>query len=56
MSAMATLPLRPDGWTVNDLERRRAYADADELVITTQIHDAAERALSYELIAKAYAA
>ena len=40
----------------DDLERRRTYADADELVITTQIHDAAERALSYELIAKAYAA
>jgi luciferase family oxidoreductase group 1 len=39
-----------------DLERRRVYADADELVITTQVHDAAERRLSYELIAKAYAA
>jgi len=39
-----------------DLERRRLYADADELVITTQVHDPAERRLSYELIAKAYAA
>jgi len=39
-----------------DLERRRTYADADELIITTQVHDAAERELSYELIAKAYAA
>jgi luciferase family oxidoreductase group 1 len=38
-----------------DLERRRTEADADELIITTQIHDAAERQLSYELIAKAYA-
>ena len=39
-----------------DLERRRTYADADELVITTQVHDLAERVLSYELLAKAYAA
>jgi luciferase family oxidoreductase group 1 len=39
-----------------DLERRRTEADADELIITTQIHDAAERQLSYELIAKAYGA
>ena len=39
----------------DDLERRRTYADADELVITTQVHDPAERALSYELLAKAYA-
>ena len=39
----------------DDLERRRVHADADELVITTQIHDIAERVLSYELIAKAYA-
>ena len=38
-----------------DLERRRTYAVADELMITTQVHDPAERALSYELIAKAYA-
>ena len=38
-----------------DLERRRTHADADELIITTQIHDPAERRLSYELIAKAYA-
>jgi luciferase family oxidoreductase group 1 len=40
----------------DDLERRRTYAGADELVITTQVHDVAERALSYELIAKAYRA
>jgi luciferase family oxidoreductase group 1 len=40
----------------DDLERRRMEADADELVITTQVHDPAERRLSYELIAKAYAA
>jgi alkanesulfonate monooxygenase SsuD/methylene tetrahydromethanopterin reductase-like flavin-dependent oxidoreductase (luciferase family) len=39
-----------------DLERRRTYAGADELVITTQVHDLAERALSYELVAKAYSA
>ena len=39
-----------------DLERRRTYAGADELVITTQVHDLAERVLSYELLAKAYAA
>ncbi len=38
----------------DDLERRRTYAGADELVITTQVHDVAERALSYELLAKAY--
>ena len=38
-----------------DLERRRLEADADELIITTQVHDPAERRLSYELIAKAYA-
>ena len=38
----------------DDLERRRTEAGADELVITTQIHDPAERRLSYELIAKAY--
>jgi luciferase family oxidoreductase group 1 len=38
-----------------DLERRRTEADADELIITTQVHDLAERRLSYELIAKAYA-
>ncbi len=40
----------------DDLERRRTYAGADELVITTQVHDPAERRLSYELIAKAYGA
>ena len=39
----------------DDLERRRREADADELVITTQVHDPAERRLSYELVAKAYA-
>ncbi|HEU5045196.1 MAG TPA: LLM class flavin-dependent oxidoreductase [Nocardioidaceae bacterium] len=40
----------------DDLERRRREADADELIITTQVHDPAERRLSYELIAKAYTA
>ena len=39
----------------DDLERRRLEADADELIITTQVHDPAERRLSYELVAKAYA-
>ncbi len=39
----------------DDLERRRVHADADELVVTTAIHDIAERVLSYELLAKAYA-
>jgi len=39
----------------DDVERRRREADADELIITTQVHDPAERRLSYELIAKAYA-
>jgi luciferase family oxidoreductase group 1 len=37
-----------------DLERRRVEAGADELIVTTQVHDAAERRLSYELLAKAY--
>jgi alkanesulfonate monooxygenase SsuD/methylene tetrahydromethanopterin reductase-like flavin-dependent oxidoreductase (luciferase family) len=37
-----------------DLERRRREADADELIVTTQVHDPAERRLSYELLAKAY--
>ena len=39
----------------DDLERRRTYAGADELVITTQVHDLAERVLSYELLAKSFA-
>jgi luciferase family oxidoreductase group 1 len=39
-----------------DLERRRREADADELIVTTQVHDPAERRLSYDLLAKAYAA
>lgn len=39
----------------DDLERRRLEADADELIITTQVHDPAERQLSYELVARAYA-
>ena len=39
----------------DELERRRLEAGADELVITTQTHDPAERRLSYELVAKAYA-
>jgi alkanesulfonate monooxygenase SsuD/methylene tetrahydromethanopterin reductase-like flavin-dependent oxidoreductase (luciferase family) len=38
-----------------DLERRRLEADADELIVTTQIHDVTERVASYELLAKAYA-
>lgn len=39
----------------DDLERRRKEADADELVIATQIHDPRERERSYELVARAYA-
>ena len=39
----------------DDLERRRKEADADELVIATQIHDPDERVRSYELVAQAYA-
>jgi alkanesulfonate monooxygenase SsuD/methylene tetrahydromethanopterin reductase-like flavin-dependent oxidoreductase (luciferase family) len=39
----------------DDLERRRKAADADELIITTQVHDPSERRRSYELISKAYA-
>ena len=38
----------------DDLERRRRDAGADELVITTQVHDPAERRRSYELVADAY--
>jgi luciferase family oxidoreductase group 1 len=38
----------------DDLERRRTYAGADELIVTTQVHDLEERKLSYELLAKAY--
>jgi len=38
----------------DDLERRRTYAGADELIVTTQVHDVEERKLSYELLAKAY--
>lgn len=38
----------------DDLERRRLEADADELIVTTQVHDPAERRLSYELLASAY--
>jgi luciferase family oxidoreductase group 1 len=41
---------------VEDLERRRAYADADELIITTHVHDPEERRLSYELISKHFPA
>jgi luciferase family oxidoreductase group 1 len=40
----------------DDLERRRVHADADELIVTTQVHGIAERVLSYELLAKAYTA
>ncbi|MGH3360041.1 MAG: LLM class flavin-dependent oxidoreductase [Nocardioidaceae bacterium] len=39
----------------DDLERRRKEADADELIIATQIHDPDERERSYELVAEAYA-
>lgn len=39
----------------DDLERRRKEAGADELVITTQIHDGEERRHSYQLIADSYA-
>ncbi|UYM05892.1 LLM class flavin-dependent oxidoreductase [Solicola gregarius] len=38
----------------DDLERRRKAADADELIITTQVHDPAERRRSYELVARSY--
>ena len=38
----------------DDLERRLKEADADELIITTQIHDPDERARSYELIMDAF--
>ena len=37
---------------VADLQRRVREADADELMITTQVHDAKERRRSYELIAQ----
>lgn len=36
-----------------DLRRRAREADADELMITTQTHDPAERRRSYELLAEA---
>ena len=42
------------GQVHEDLERRRKEADADELIITTQVHDPEERRRSYELIAGAY--
>ncbi|MFC6149174.1 MULTISPECIES: LLM class flavin-dependent oxidoreductase [Mumia] len=38
-----------------DLERRRKEADADELIVTTTIHDPEERIASYRLLADAYA-
>jgi luciferase family oxidoreductase group 1 len=38
----------------DDLERRAREADADEIMIVTPIHDAAERHRSYELIAGAF--
>lgn len=37
-----------------DLDRRMKEADADELIITTQVHDPDERARSFELIMDAY--
>lgn len=36
-----------------DLRRRAVDADADEVMITTQVHDPAERRRSYELVAEA---
>jgi luciferase family oxidoreductase group 1 len=38
-----------------DLVERARRADADELMITTNVHDPAERRRSYELIAEAFA-
>ncbi|MDD7965603.1 LLM class flavin-dependent oxidoreductase [Actinomycetospora lemnae] len=38
----------------DDLERRAREADADEIMIVTPIHDAAERRRSYELIAEEF--
>ncbi|MFY0409892.1 LLM class flavin-dependent oxidoreductase [Solicola sp. PLA-1-18] len=38
----------------DDLERRAKEADADELIVVTQVHDAAERIRSYELLADAW--
>ena len=38
-----------------DLERRRREADADELIVTTHVHDPEERIASYRLLADAYA-
>jgi luciferase family oxidoreductase group 1 len=39
----------------DDLQRRAAHAGADELIVTTHVHDPAERLLSYELLAKEFA-
>jgi luciferase family oxidoreductase group 1 len=39
---------------VDDLRRRAAHATADELIVTTHIHDPAERCRSYELLANAW--
>jgi alkanesulfonate monooxygenase SsuD/methylene tetrahydromethanopterin reductase-like flavin-dependent oxidoreductase (luciferase family) len=37
-----------------DLDRRARAAGADELIITTSIHDSAERRHSYDLLASAW--
>jgi alkanesulfonate monooxygenase SsuD/methylene tetrahydromethanopterin reductase-like flavin-dependent oxidoreductase (luciferase family) len=39
---------------VDDLRRRAAHATADELIVTTNVHDPAERIRSYELLASAF--
>jgi luciferase family oxidoreductase group 1 len=38
----------------DDLRARASYATADEVMVTTAIHDPAERRLSFELLAKAW--
>ena len=37
-----------------DLRRKAARATADELIVTTNVHDPAERIRSYELLASAF--
>jgi luciferase family oxidoreductase group 1 len=38
----------------DDLRRRAAHAGADELIVTTNVHDPAERIRSYQLLASAF--
>jgi luciferase family oxidoreductase group 1 len=38
----------------DDLRRRAAHATADELIVTTNVHDPMERIRSYELLASAF--